>query len=63
MGFEPAKPPPSNIGEVNANAFAIQMEEIQKILQDNMLMVQATHKHHTNQHRGLAPQYKIEDLV
>ena len=37
MGFEPAKPPPSNI-KVNADAFATQMEEIQEILQDNMLI-------------------------
>lgn len=37
MGFEPAKPLPSNIKEINADAFATQMEEIQKILQDNML--------------------------
>ena len=28
MGFEPAKPPPSNRREVNVDAFATQMEEI-----------------------------------
>ena len=38
IGFKLAKPPPSNIKEVNTNAFAMQMEEIQKILQDNMLI-------------------------
>ena len=32
MAFEPAKPSPSNIRKVNADAFAIQMEEIQEIL-------------------------------
>ena len=63
MGFEPAKPPPSNIIEVNADAFATQIEEIQEILRDNMLIAQADHERHANQHRGLAPQYKIGDLV
>ena len=55
MGFEPAKPPSSNIREVNADAFATQIEEIQKILWDNMLIAQADYKCHTNQYRGLAP--------
>ena len=32
MSFKPAKPPPSNIRKVNADAFAVQIEEIQKIL-------------------------------
>ena len=32
MGFKPAEPPPSNIREVNADVFAMQIEEIQKIL-------------------------------
>ena len=63
MGFKPAKSLPSNIREVNANAFATQMEEIQKIVQDNMLIAQANHKCHANRHRGPAPQYKIGDLV
>ena len=31
MGFKPTKPLPNNIREVNADAFATQMEEIQKI--------------------------------
>ncbi len=39
MGFKPAKPSSRNIREVNANAFAMQIEEIQEILQDNMLIV------------------------
>ena len=63
MGFEPAEPPPSNIKEVNADAFATRMEEIQKILRDNMLIAQADHERHANQHRGPAPQYKVGDLV
>ena len=63
MGFKSAEPPPSNIKEVNADAFAMQMEEIQKILQDNMLIAQASHERHANQHCDLAPQYKIGDLV
>ena len=63
MGFKPAKPPPSNIREVNANAFAMRMEEIQEILQDNMLIAQADYERHANRHRGLAPRYKIRDLV
>ena len=41
MGFKPAQPPPSNIRKVNADAFAIQIKEIQEILRDNMLIVQA----------------------
>ena len=32
IGFEPAESPPSNIKEINADAFATQMEEIQEIL-------------------------------
>ena len=43
MGFEPAEPPPSNIREVNADAFAMRMEEIQEILRDNMFIAQADH--------------------
>ena len=38
MGFEPAKPPFSNIKEVNADIFATQIKEIQKNLQDNMFI-------------------------
>ena len=63
MGFEPAKPPSSNMRKVNADAFAMQMKEIQKILQDNMLIVQANHERYANRHCGLAPQYQIRDLV
>ena len=63
MSFKPAVPPPSNIREVNANAFATRMEGIQKILRDNMLIAQANHKRYANWHRGPAPQYKIRDLV
>ena len=63
MGFETAKPLLSNIREVNADAFATQMEEIQEILRNNMLIVQADHERHTNRHRGLAPQYQIGDLI
>ena len=57
MGFEPTEPSPSNIREVNADAFATRMEEIQEILQDNMLIAQANHERHANRHRGPAPQY------
>ena len=63
MGFEPAEPLPSNIRKVNADAFATRMEEIQEILRDNMLIAQADHECHANQHRGPAPQYQIGDLV
>lgn len=63
MGFEPAEPPPSNIQKVNADAFAIPMEEIQKTLKDNMLIAQADHKRHANRHRGSAPQYKIGNSI
>ena len=63
IGFEPTKPPPSNIRKVNADAFATQIEEIQKILRDNMLIAQADHECHANQHCNPAPQYKIRDLV
>ena len=38
MSFKSAKPPPSNIKKVNADTFATQIEEIKKILQDNMLI-------------------------
>lgn len=55
MGFELAKTPPKNIKEVNVDTFAMQMEKIQKILQDNMLIAQTNHEHHTNQHHGPAP--------
>ena len=48
MGFKPAKPLSSNIREVNTNAFATRMEEIQEILRDNMLIAQADHKRHAN---------------
>ena len=54
MGFEPAKLPPNNIREINADTFAMQIEEIQKILQDIMLIVQAKHECHVNQYRGPA---------
>ena len=63
MGFKPTEPPPSNIREVNTDTFAMQIEEIQKILRDNMLIAQVNHKRHANRHRGPAPQYKIRDLV
>lgn len=48
MGFEPIKTPSSNIKEVNTDTFTSQIEEIQKILQDNMLIAQADYKHHAN---------------
>ena len=64
MSFEPAKPPPSTIREVNADAYATRIEEIQETLQDNMFIAQADHKRrHANQHCGPAPQYQIRDLV
>ena len=55
MGFKPAKSSPSNIKEVNADAFAMQMKKIQKILRYNMLIAQVDYECHANQHRGLAP--------
>ena len=39
------------------------MKEIQKILQDNMLIAQTDHKRHANRHCVPALQYKIGDLV
>ena len=48
MSFEPAKPLLSNIREVNTDAFAMRMEEIQEMLQDNLLIVQADHECHAN---------------
>ena len=63
MSFELAKPLPSNIREPNANTFTMQIKEIQKILQNNMLIAQAGHERHANQYRGSVPQYKIRDLV
>ena len=63
MGFEPAKPPLSNIREVNADAFAMQIEEIQEILWDNILIAQANYECHANRHRSPAPQYQIRDMV
>ena len=63
MGFKSAKPPPSNIRKVNADAFTTQIEEIQEILRDNMLIAQTNHKRHANRHCGPAPQLKLGDLV
>ena len=63
MSFKLLKPPLYNIKEVNTDIFAMWIEEIQKILQDNMLIAQADHECHTNRHYGLALQYKIRDLV
>ena len=63
MAFKPAKPPSSNIREFNVNVFAMQIEEIQKILHDNMLIVQVIYEYHINQHCGPATQYKIGDMV
>ena len=63
IGFKPAELPSSNIREVNADAFATQIEEIQKILQDNILIEQANHKCHANQYCSPSAQYKIGDLV
>lgn len=48
MSFEPAKPLLSNIKKVNANVFAMQIVEIQKILQNNILIAQANHKRYAN---------------
>ncbi len=63
MGFEPTETPPSNIKEVNVDAFATRMKEIQKILRDNKLIAQVNHKRHANQYCCPAPQYKVGDLV
>ena len=63
IDFEPAKSPPSNIREVNADVFATQIEEILEILRDNMLIAQADHERHAKQYRGSASWYKIGDLV
>ena len=54
MSFESAKPPSNNIRKVNANTFATQMEEIQKILQNNMLIAKTDQERHTNRYRGPA---------
>lgn len=54
MGFELAKPPLNNIQKINIDAFAIQIEEIQKILQDNMFIIQAEHECYTNRQCGPA---------
>ena len=62
MGFKPTRPP-TNANELNANAFATWMEEIQSMLQNHMLIAQADHKKHANCHRGTAPQYKESDLM
>ena len=63
IGFEPAKLLPSNIRDINANAFATRMKEIQKILQDNMLITQADHECYANQHYGPALQNKIGNMI
>lgn len=63
MGFALAEPLPSNIREVKAEVFAFKMEEIQEILRNNMLLAQTDHKLHANKRRGLAPQYKVGDMV
>ena len=63
MGFEPTEPPPSNIREVNTDAFATQIEKIQEILRDNILIAQGDHECHANRHCGPAFWYKIGDLV
>ena len=48
MSFKPIKPSLKNIREVNIDIFAIQIEEIQKILRDNMFIAQADYKRHAN---------------
>ena len=48
MDFKPVEPPPTNIRKVNAGAFATQIEEIQKILQDNIFIAQNDYKCHAN---------------
>ena len=62
MGFEPTSPP-TNANELNADAFATYMEEIQNVLQNHMLLAQTDHEKHANRHRGTAPQYRESDLV
>ena len=63
LGFEPSIRPPTNADELNSEAFATRMEEIQNIRQSHMLLVQADHEKHANRHRVTAPQYSKSDLV
>ena len=62
MGFEPTRPP-TNANKLNADAFAIQIEKIQNMLQNHMLLAQANHEKYANRHRGMAPRYKEGDIV
>lgn len=48
---------------MNADIFATQMEEIQRILRNNMLIAQADYERHVNQNCGPSPQYKIKNLI
>lgn len=48
MSFKLAKSPSNNIKEVNADTFATQIKEIQKILQNNMFIVQANYECYAN---------------
>lgn len=53
-----SKPLPGNINEINTDTFTIRMEKFQKILKDNMLIVQTNHKRYANQHRG--PTFSVQ---
>ena len=64
IGFEPTRPPiGANANELNADAFATCIEEIQNVLRNHMLLAQADYEKHANCHRGTAPQYREGDLV
>ena len=64
MGFEPIRlSTNANTNEINADAFATRMEDIQSMLRSHMLLAQADHKKYANRHRGTAPQYREGDLV
>lgn len=62
-GFEPVANGPTSPNEVNADAFAIRIEEIQRTLRENMSVAQADHERYAKQHQGPTPQYRVGDLV
>lgn len=48
MGFKSTKPFFSNKNKVNADTFAICMDEIQKILQNNIHLIQDNQEYYAN---------------